>query len=460
MNNHGSEQLAMDNKYGGEQLASGKLNTTNAVTLLMGAMIGSAIFSLSGVTYASAGPAHILTWIVAAAIMLVYGLIIAELASIYPVVGGLFVYPRELFGKTENTKNFWGWFSAWAFLNPAIFGAAFSAIYVSTYLGSVVPAVSEHTIAWALIACALCGVLCILKISVTGKINMLLVIFVGVVLVAYSLKGFTAFDASNFTPFFAQGTEGTTGWLSSMPNALLAYGAVAALVSMTSEIKNPNKTIPRAMVISVTTTAALYVLSVIATVGMMNASNIQGTHLIYYPMVAALSVAFGSSPVISALVALAAVVALITTMLVLIMAGARTIMAAANAGLLPAFIGKVNSKTKTPVNAIIIVTGLIAILSCFPSLAKDIVGTGAFCKLVTIVMMVAALLIARKKVAYKPGQYRMPGGSVLPILVTALITIFISLQSFRYIIMAGVWFAIGLIIYGVSVATKKSRQDS
>ena len=51
----------------------GKLTTVSCVTIMMGAMIGSAIFSLSGVTYAMAGPAHILTWIAAAVILLIYG---------------------------------------------------------------------------------------------------------------------------------------------------------------------------------------------------------------------------------------------------------------------------------------------------------------------------------------------------------------------------------------------------
>ena len=62
----------------------GKLTTVSCVTIMMGAMIGSAIFSLSGVTYAMAGPAHMITWVLAALILLIYGLIAAELACMYP----------------------------------------------------------------------------------------------------------------------------------------------------------------------------------------------------------------------------------------------------------------------------------------------------------------------------------------------------------------------------------------
>lgn len=448
----------MENKYGSEQLASGSLSLTSCVTLLMGAMIGSAIFSLSGVTYAVSGPAHIITWVVAAAIMLVYGLVIAELASLYPVTGGLYVYPREIFGKTEGQKDFWGWFSAWAFLNPSIFGAAFAAIYVATYLGSVIPAVEPYVIICALVACVLCGILNIFKVSVAGKVNLILVAFMAIVMVIFAITGFANFDAANFTPFFTQGTGGAMGWVASVPNALLAYGAVAALVSMTSEIRNPNKTVPRAMTISITLTAVLYVLVVIATIGMMNVQVLlDDPHLQYYPLNAALDNALGGSPVISILVALAALMALITTMLVLIMAASRTIMAAAKAGFLPAFIGKVNPKTQTPVNAIIIITVITAALSCFPNFSKDIVGTGAFCKLVTIVIMVVTLLVARKHFPHQEGNYRMPGGAALPIFVVILIAFFVFLQDLRPVVLALIWFAVGFVIYGIFLAIKKAK---
>jgi len=63
---------------------NGKLGLLDSTTILIGGMIGSAIFSLSGITILNAGPASILSWIIAALILFAYGLQTAELSTIYP----------------------------------------------------------------------------------------------------------------------------------------------------------------------------------------------------------------------------------------------------------------------------------------------------------------------------------------------------------------------------------------
>lgn len=439
---------------------AGSLSVTSCVTILMGAMIGSAIFSLSGVTYAMAGPAHIITWILAAALLLVYGLVAAELACLYPVNGGLYVYPREVLGTTRASKEFWGWTSAWAYLNPSIFGASFAAIYVSTYLGRIIPAFADYTIPLAIIACIICGVLNIFKISIVGKVNLVLVAFMSLVLVIYSLYGFTAFTPENFTPFFTQGDSGAVGFIEAMPNAMLAYGAIVSLVAISSDIKNPKRTIPKAMIISVVLTAILYVLAVIATIGMIPTADFITNHgNQYYPMYAAIDKAVPQAHWLAILISLAALLALFTTMLVLIMSAGRTLAAAAQTGFLPAFLAKVNPKTNTPVAAIIVSTIVITIIACFPQFVRDITATGATAKVVTIALMVATLLVARRKFTHNPENYRLPGGSVLPIIVVILLIAFLFFQSLRPILLCAGWFAIGFIIYGIALAASKGKTN-
>lgn len=67
----------MSNNTGNNQ--GGSLGLVACVTMIAGGMIGSAIFSLSGLTVYQAGPSAILSWVIAAAIMLIYGLVVAEL---------------------------------------------------------------------------------------------------------------------------------------------------------------------------------------------------------------------------------------------------------------------------------------------------------------------------------------------------------------------------------------------
>jgi len=70
------------------------------ILMAIGGMVGSSIFTLSGVTYGMAGPGAILTWLAAAVVLLLYSLNIAELATIYPQSGGIYVYPSKVVGKT------------------------------------------------------------------------------------------------------------------------------------------------------------------------------------------------------------------------------------------------------------------------------------------------------------------------------------------------------------------------
>lgn len=72
-----------------------KIKLFACVFMLIGGMFGSAIFSLSGITILEAGPSAIISWIVAGVIMLVYGLLVSELAAYFPESGGVYVFPAK-----------------------------------------------------------------------------------------------------------------------------------------------------------------------------------------------------------------------------------------------------------------------------------------------------------------------------------------------------------------------------
>lgn len=93
----------------------------------------------------AAGPAAIITWAIAAAIMLCYGLVCAELSTRFPKSGGVFVFPSKALGKTEEQGRLWGWISTWGYINANIVAIAFAAIYVGTYLSVGFPIFGEIT---------------------------------------------------------------------------------------------------------------------------------------------------------------------------------------------------------------------------------------------------------------------------------------------------------------------------
>ena len=256
---------------------NGKLGLLDSSTILIGGMIGSAIFSLSGVTIANAGPAALLSWIIAAIILYMYGLQTAELSTIYPNSGGVFVFPAKTLGKNEKQGQLWGWISTWAYLFGCWAGAAFSAIYVGTYLSVGFPALGNLQVPLAIAAVLICGILNIVNISVTGKANTIMtaglaltmLIFVAIALFSGS------WDGALFSPFFSQGIEGTWGFLGAIPIAMVAYGSIVAVSFMVGEIRDPNKTVPKAMSIAMGVVVVLYSLVIFSVLGLVSAEYLK-----------------------------------------------------------------------------------------------------------------------------------------------------------------------------------------
>ncbi|MDR1801880.1 MAG: APC family permease [Lachnospiraceae bacterium] len=462
----------------------GKIGLLDTTTILVGGMIGSAIFSLSGVTLGNAGASAILSWVVAGLILLSYGLICAELCSTYPNSGGVFLFPAKAFAKDGKENRLWGWISAWAYLFGCVGGLVFSASYVATYLGIAVPALQvpndpymSPKPEWALIigigTVLICGILNIFKIAVTGKANTALtiilaatmIIFVIVAFTAKTPEGVTAFNGANFSPFF-NGTQGGAGFFTAIPVAMLAYGSIVAAAFMVGEIRDPNKTVPKAMSIAMAITVGLYVLVMVATVGLISIQMLNETHMTYTPQFGAAWMTLGHITWLPKLVSAAAVLGLLTTALVLVILAARTLQAAAFAGVLPKFIAKNNEKTGIPLNATIIVTVLGVILVAFPSLTTFIINFGGLSNALVVVALCVTVIKARSTKA--ETGFKAPGGNVLPIVTMAILVacyiigIMNDVKAGTYdilkLLIATVgYFAVGLIIYFVCTKAVKSE---
>lgn len=443
---------------GGE---GGSLGLVSCVTIIVGGMIGSAIFSLSGMTIYYAGPAAIVSWIAAAAILLMYGLQIAELSTIFPKSGGVFVFPSKSLGDTPKKGKIWGWISVWGYINANIAGIGFAAIYVATYLSVGFPIFKGLQVPMAIAAVLFCLVLNMLRISVAGKANTVLV--VGLVATMLVFVGVGLFggkwDAAMLTPFFTQGVKGPTGFMTAIPNAMVAYGSIVAIAFMVSEVKNPNKNVPKSIAIAMSIVVVLYVLILLTTVGLISAGFLdKNPGMRFIPLYAAAFTKLGAFAWIGKVISISAVLALLTTILVLIALTSRAIAAAAEGGMLPRSLSSINAKTGTPLNATILVAVASIVISCFPQFTAEIVNIGSLFAAITISINCVSLLVARKKNAYVPGNYRAPGGNVLPVVTLAVIAIayvpsILGGASFWYYTLA--WYALGALILLVALSKMK-----
>lgn len=442
----------------------GSLGLLSCVGIIVGGMIGSAIFSLSGLTMFIAGPGAIFSWIIAAVIMLIYGLVIAELATRFPKSGGVFVFPSKALGKTRKQGSLWGWISTWGYINANIVAVAFAAIYVGTYLGAGFPALGNMQIPLAIVSILICTILNVLKVSVTGKVNTGLVLGLIVALAIYICVCFFGgkWDGAMLSPVFTQGAGGSTGFLSAVPTAMIGYGSIVAIAFMVSEVKNPNRNVPRSVIIAMTVVVILYGLVIIATLGLVSAQFlIENAGMRFIPLYAACFTKLTAFPWLAKVISIAATLALLTTMLVVLALTARAIKASADTGVLPEAFGR-EGKNGTPVLATVIIAVLSAIVACFPQFTQVIVGFGALFATVTIVINIMSLYQARKKNLHAEGSFRAPGGQWLPAVALILILVcYISdIINGGWILWAYTigWYIIGYLIFRFSKVGKGANE--
>lgn len=441
----------------------GSLGLWTCVAMIAGGMIGSSIFSLSGLTMTSAGPSAIVTWAIAAVIMLCYGLVCAELSTRFPKSGGVFVFPSKALGKTEEQGRLWGWISTWGYINANIVAISFAAIYVGTYLSVGFPIFGKLQIPLAVGSIIFILILNSMKFALAGKVNNLLVLGLALTMIAYIVIAFVsgAWDGSTLVPFFTQGSGGKTGFLAMVPTAMTGYGSIVAMAFMVSEVKNPNRNVPRSVLIAMIVVLCLYLGIILATVGMVSAGFLlENPGMQFIPLYAAAFTKLAALPWVSKLISIAALLALLTTMLTVMSLTSRAIQAAASKGLMPEGLAK-NNNAGVPFNVALLVTVPCVVIACFPQFTATIVSFGALFAAMTISINIISLLVARKKFDLPEGAFHAPGGSVLPVVALALIILCyipdIIKGGWKIWAYSIAWYVCGLIYYKIRQNKQKTN---
>lgn len=432
-------------------LEDNKLGLIECVFILIGGMVGSAIFSLSGLTILEAGPASLLTWCIAGIIMLFHGMLICELSCIYPQSGGVYVFPRKAFGGEKG--RFLAWLSCWGSMVTNIIAIAFAAIYVGTYLSVAFKWASDWQIPLAIASILICLVFNIIRFQTAGKINNIIVGFLLSTILVYVFACFFSdkYNANCFVPFFTQGIKGYNGFISSIPIAIIGYSSINAMAFMVSDVKNPEKTVSKAMFISISVVMVIYLLVISATLGLVTADYlVKNEGMRFIPLFAACFTKMQNMPWLVDVVSIASVIALMTTMNVCVSLNSRTLQASSRDKMLPNLFGK-NNANGVPAFSAMVTCLFSMIIALFPKVTLQIVNFGAIFNLFTIIITLFSLVAARKEAEDKAIAFKAPGGNIL---IMAILAILISC-NITSIITGGkdlflftlVFWGIGLLIY-------------
>jgi amino acid transporter len=309
-----------------------------------GAMISSGLFILPGMAYARAGPAVILCYLFAGILALPGMLSIAEMTTAMPKAGGdCFAIIRSMGPAVGTVAGLLSWFSL-------SMKSAFALVGMSVFTVLIVE-IDIHIV--AVTFCLIFLFINIIGIKQAGRTQVLLVVALLALMILYIARGLPAVKVTNFEPFAPHGLAAiffTTGFV------FVSYAGLLKIASVAEEIKNPTRNIPLGMILSLLVVGLLYTLMVFITTGVVEPDKLSHS---LTPISDGAAVFMGSAGKIA--LAIAAILAFLSTANAGIMTAARSLVPLAGDGLLPAFFGRINKRFGTPHNSLLVTSGFIII---------------------------------------------------------------------------------------------------
>ncbi len=367
-----------------------ELNLIEVFCIACGAMISSGIFILPGLAHAKAGPAVVVSYLIAGLFAITGMLSQAELVSAMPRAGGTYFYVTRSMGPAVGTVDgLLTWFSLSLKSAFALVGmAAFTMLIVSVNL---------HII--ALLFCILFIIINLIGIKEAGKAQVILVAGLFVLMLLYVFRGLPAVNVNYFEPFAPEGIGAvfyTAGFV------FVSYGGLLKIASIAEEVKNPGKVIPLAMILSLLVVSILYLLVIFVTSGVLGADKLDHS---LTPISDGAAVSMGSWGRIA--LSIAAILAFVSTANAGLMAASRYPLALSRDGLLPKFLGNINARFKTP-HISILLTGTFMIVAIF--LKLDVLVKAASTVLILTYMFscLSIIILRESRVQNYQPVFRAP----------------------------------------------------
>jgi basic amino acid/polyamine antiporter, APA family len=442
------------------------LGALNLTTFGIGAIIGAGIFVLTGQAAAFyAGPAIVISFVIAGLVALFTALCYAELASLIPISGSAYAYAYVMLGE------FPAWIMGWVLTLEYLFSVTAVAVgwssYFMSFLKDVGVAIPSHLAnppfvynlkeGWlhsgalinlpAVCIIALIGCLIAVGIKAAQRFNDLMVFVKVAIILVFILCGFAFITADNWHPFIPENTGvfGQFGWSGILHGAGLVFFAFLgfdALSTLAQEARDPQRNMPRGMLASLGISTLLYVLVSLVLTGVVSYTNLG----VGDPIAVAVN-AFGPHFIwLRFVVKIAILAGLTTVVLVMLLGQTRIFYSMAHDGLLPSAFTKMHPKFGTPFFATIITTAAAAVVSgLFPvDILAELVNMGA---LTAFAIVCLGVLVLRYKQPDLKRSFKVPLFPLIPILGTVTSIALMTFLSGATWVQLVIWLVIGLAIY-------------
>jgi APA family basic amino acid/polyamine antiporter len=425
-----------------------KVLGTPAVFLMgLGAIIGAGIFILTGVASAYyAGPALVLSFVFAGIACLFTALCYAEFATMVPVAGSAYTYSYVTLGEL------FAWIIGWDLILEYTLIVTALAVGWSGYMVSIIstlginlpsqllnpPGVSGGFVNLpAVIIIGIISLLLIRGTKLSSQFNSLIVMIKLFVVLLFIAIGVNYIHPANYHPFLPYGYIGI---FKGAAIIFFAYIGFDAITTAAEEVKNPQRTFPIAILGSLVVASILYIIVTLVLNGMVP----------YYSLGIAAPVAYALNSVgihwADIVVSVGALAGLTSVILVGFFGQSRVFYAMARDGLLPPFFTKLHETFQTPINGIMLVGVVAAVLAAFLPITDiaELVNIGT---LAAFIIVSASVLVLRKTRPDINRPFKTPYLPWVPILaiISALGLVYElpTVTQLRFV----VWLAIGLFIY-------------
>jgi len=437
------------------------LSWPHLVALGVGAIVGTGILTLIGVGADRAGPAVILSFIVAGAICACAALAYAEMATMIPASGSAYTYSYASLGEIV------AWVVGWSLLAEYTLVVATVAVGWSGYthgflegIGVHLPAALSHgprmvgwqVVEWGVnvpalfIVAVVAGLLCV-GTRESATINAVLVVVKLVALAVFVAVALPYFNAANLEPFSPfgftkhMGPDGVErGVMAAAAIIFFAFYGFDAISTAAEEAKNPGRDLAIGIVGSMVVCVAIYMVVAVAAVGALTY-----THFTNSPEPLALILREVGQPGVATFLAASAVIALPTVILGFLYGQSRIFFVMARDRMLPESLAKVSSRG-TPVRITVFTACVVSFFAAFFPI-DEIAALANAGTLTAFAAVGLCLLVMRRRAPDAVRPFRTPAAWVVGLgAILGCLYLFISLPHQTQVAF-GVWNLLGLVFY-------------
>jgi APA family basic amino acid/polyamine antiporter len=443
----------------GEGLAR-RIGLVQLMCLGIGSTIGTGIFFVLSTAVPEAGPAVVVSFVLAAVTAALTALCYAELASTIPVAGSSYSYAYATLGEVVAYGV--GWCLV---LEYAVSSAAVSVGW-SEYLNqllddtigaripdalSAAPGAGGLVNLPAVVLVTLCAVLLVRGVRESARANVVMVAVKIAVLLLFVAVAATAFDAGNYSPFAPLGVAGISAAASSIFFSFIGLDAVS---TAGEEVRDPARNLPRAIIGALLVVTVVYLLVAVTAVGAQPAAEFEGQEA---GLAVILEEVTGSRwPAV--VLAAGAVISIFSVTLVTMYGQTRILFAMSRDGMIPSFFGRVDVRRRTPVRGTVTVALFVGLLAGLVPLdfLIDLTSMGT---LVAFTVVSIGVIMLRRSAPDLPRGFRVPGYPVVPVLSIAFCLYLIAGLSGITFALFALWLAVAAVVYVTYARTHSGLRD-